>query len=94
MRSVGIDVIIGYGLSETTATVSCFREVGYEIGTAGKPLPGIDVKISDEGEILVKGPTVTPVITKIPRPTQPPSLKTGISAREMPDVSTCRAPSC
>lgn len=59
MRSVGIDVIIGYGLSETTATVSCFRETGYQIGTVGLPLPGIEVKISDEGEILVKGPTVT-----------------------------------
>ena len=59
MRSVGIDVIIGYGLSETTATVSCFRSVDYEIGTVGRPLPGIDVRISDEGEILVKGDTVT-----------------------------------
>lgn len=45
MRSVGIDVIIGYGLSETTATVSCFRETGYRIGTVGLPLPGIEVKI-------------------------------------------------
>lgn len=60
MRAVGIDLIIGYGLSETTATVSCFREVGYEIGTVGLPLPGVQVRISEEGEILVKGPTVTP----------------------------------
>ena len=59
MRSVGIDIVIGYGLSETTATVSCFRQTGYEIGTVGLPLPGIQVKISDEGEILVKGPSVT-----------------------------------
>ncbi|MDE6009831.1 MAG: long-chain fatty acid--CoA ligase [Muribaculaceae bacterium] len=60
MRSVGIDVIIGYGLSETTATVSCFRPTGYKIGTVGMPLPEVLVRISDEGEILVKGPTVTP----------------------------------
>lgn len=60
MRSVGIDVIIGYGLSETTATVSCFRPTGYQIGTVGLPLPEVQVRISDEGEILVKGPTVTP----------------------------------
>ena len=60
IRSVGIDLIIGYGLSETTATVSCFRETGYEIGTVGTPLPGISVRIDDNGEILVKGPTVTP----------------------------------
>ncbi len=66
MRSVGIDVIIGYGLSETTATVSCFRQTGYEIGTVGLPLPGIQVRISEEGEILVKGPTVTPGYFKNP----------------------------
>lgn len=66
MRSIGIDLIIGYGLSETTATVSCFRQTGYEIGTVGMPLPGIQVKISEEGEILVKGPTVTPGYFKNP----------------------------
>lgn len=60
MRSVGIDVIIGYGLSETTATVSCFPGYNYQIGTVGVPLPGVDVKIDEQGEILVKGPTVTP----------------------------------
>ncbi len=60
MRSVGIEVIMGYGLSETTATVSCYTAVGYEIGTAGRPLPGIKVRIDDNGEILVKGGTVTP----------------------------------
>ena len=60
MRSVGINVIIGYGLSETTATVSCFPDVGWEIGTVGIPLPGIKVRIDTNGEILVKGGTVTP----------------------------------
>ncbi len=60
MRSVGINVKIGYGLSETTATVSCFPETDYTIGTVGRPLHGIEVSISGEGEILVKAPTVTP----------------------------------
>lgn len=60
MRSVGIDIIIGYGLSETTATVSCFPDVDYEIGTVGHPLPGVKVRIDDNGEILVKAATVTP----------------------------------
>lgn len=60
-RSIGIDIIIGYGLSETTATVSCFRQTVYEIGTVGLPLPGISVRIDPaNGEILVKGATVTP----------------------------------
>lgn len=60
MRTVGIDVIIGYGLSETTATVTCFPDVGYEIGTVGVPLAGIKVRIDKSGEILVKGESVTP----------------------------------
>ena len=60
MRSVGIDIIIGYGLSETTATVSCYPDTGYEIGTVGIPLPGVKVRIDTNGEILVKADTVTP----------------------------------
>lgn len=67
LQSVGIDVVIGYGLSETTATVSCFQTPGFEIGTVGRPLPGIEVRISGEGEILVKGPTVTPGYYRNPR---------------------------
>lgn len=66
MRSVGIDVVIGYGLSETTATVTCFPETGYQIGTVGIPLPGVKVRIDDNGEILVKAPTVTPGYFKNP----------------------------
>lgn len=57
-RTIGIPICIGYGLSETTATVSCFPQVDYEIGTVGTPLPGVDVRIGDDNEILVKGPTV------------------------------------
>lgn len=67
MRSVGIDIVIGYGLSETTATVSCFRDTGWKIGTVGRPLPGIDVKISPEGEILVKADTVMAGYYKNPK---------------------------
>ena len=60
MRAIGVDVVIGYGLSETTATVSFYPNVGYEIGTVGIPLPGLKVRIDKNGEILVKGDTVTP----------------------------------
>ena len=57
-HSMGVNLVIGYGLSETTATVSCYPYVGYEIGSIGTVLPGIEVKIGEENEILVKGPTV------------------------------------
>lgn len=67
MRSVGIEVVVGYGLSETTATVSFYPPVDYQIGTVGVPLPGLKVRIDDNGEILVKGATVTPGYYKNPK---------------------------
>lgn len=57
-HTCGINVMIGYGLSETTATVTCFPRIGYEFGTVGTPIPDVHVKIAPDGEILVKGPTV------------------------------------
>lgn len=57
-HACGVNIVIGYGLSETTATVSCFPTTGYEIGTVGTVLPELDVRIGEENEILVKGPTV------------------------------------
>lgn len=67
MRSVGIEIVIGYGLSETTATVSFYPPVDYEIGSVGVPLPEVKVRIDESGEILVKGPTVTPGYYNNPR---------------------------
>ena len=58
LQSIDIHIIYGYGLSETTATVSCFLSKGFEIGTVGTIMPTIDVKIDENGEILVKGKTV------------------------------------
>ncbi len=58
-HSCGINIVIGYGLSETTATVTCYPEVGYEIGTVGTVMPRLQIKIDDNNnEILIKGPTV------------------------------------
>lgn len=58
LHACGVNIVIGYGLSETTATVSCFPTAGYEIGTVGTVLRGVHVRIGRENEILVKGPTV------------------------------------
>ncbi len=58
LRSIGVPIVYGYGLTETTATVSCFDYVGYEIGTVGKIMPDLQVKIGQDNEIMVKGKTV------------------------------------
>ena len=57
-HSIGVNIVIGYGLSETTATVSCFPPTGYEMGTVGTPIPRVEVRIGRDNEIQVKGPTV------------------------------------
>lgn len=54
----GIPIEIGYGLSETTATVTCYPFVNYKIGSVGTTMPRVEVKIGENNEILVKGPTV------------------------------------
>lgn len=54
-RAVGLPIVIGYGLTETTATVTSFDVESYKLGTTGIPLPNVQVKIGDDNEILVKG---------------------------------------
>jgi len=58
LHACGINIVIGYGLSETTATVTCYPAVGYEFGTVGTVMPEVQVRIGEQNEILVKGPTV------------------------------------
>lgn len=59
LQSVNIPIIIGYGLTETTATVSFYPEKKYVIGSIGTLMPEVDVRIDPENnEILVKGKTV------------------------------------
>lgn len=58
LQSIDVHIIYGYGLSETTASVSCFPAKGFRIGTVGKVMPEVDVKIGENNEILVKGDTV------------------------------------
>ena len=58
LRSMGVPIAYGYGLTETTATVSFFDPVGYEFGTVGRLIPDIEVKTGVDNEIMVKGRTV------------------------------------
>lgn len=60
VHSIGLDMIVGYGLTESLATVSCdHRGEPYTIGSVGRPIHGIQVRISEDGEVLLKGPTIT-----------------------------------
>ncbi len=69
-HATGIFVNYGYGATETTATVSCFKSDKYEFESVGTVLPGVEVKIGDGNEILVKGKTVFSGYYKKPEATQ------------------------
>lgn len=61
VHSVGIDMIVGYGLTESLATVSCdHRGKPFTVGSVGRPIEGIEIKIGENDEVLLKGPTITP----------------------------------
>ena len=60
VHSIGIKMIVGYGLTESLATVSCdHRDEPFTVGSIGRPIEGIDIKIGENSEILLKGPTIT-----------------------------------
>ncbi|WP_409308202.1 AMP-dependent synthetase/ligase [Pectobacterium sp. B1J-3] len=56
--SMGIRIVYGYGMTETCATVSCWEEQHYRLGSIGTPLPEIEVRIGADNEIQVRGATV------------------------------------
>lgn len=60
VHSIGLKMVVGYGLTESLATVSCdLLDKGYTIGSVGRPIDGIEVKIGENDEVLLKGPTIT-----------------------------------
>ncbi|WP_334166792.1 long-chain fatty acid--CoA ligase [Phocaeicola paurosaccharolyticus] len=70
VHSVGINMIAGYGLTESTATVSCQWKDDYDIGSVGKLMPNVQVKIGENDEVLLKGETITKGYYKKPEATK------------------------
>ena len=60
VHCLGLNMIVGYGLTESLATVSCdHRDEPFTIGSVGRPIEGIEIRIGENSEILLKGPTIT-----------------------------------
>ncbi len=56
--ALGLTILEGYGLTETTAAVTINRPDDYRFGSVGKPLAGVQVHIAEDGEVMVKSPTI------------------------------------
>jgi long-chain acyl-CoA synthetase len=68
--AVGIRIHEGYGLTETSPVIAVNTPVNHRIGTVGKILPNLEVRIADDGEILVRGPSVFKEYWNCPEETQ------------------------
>ena len=56
--SVGIAIYEGYGLTETSPVIALNSPVAHRMGSVGRPLPNLELKLADDGELLVRGPSV------------------------------------
>ena len=69
MHSINVLVLEGYGLTETMAASNLNTLTDFRFGTVGKPIPGVDIKIAADGEILIKGPNILREYYKRPEAT-------------------------
>ena len=67
---IGIRIHEGYGLTETSPVIAVNNPRAHRIGTVGKPLPNLQVRIAEDGEVLVRGPSIFKGYWKKPEETQ------------------------
>ena len=75
--AAGVTILQGYGLTETSPVISFSRPSRNIAGTVGEPLPGVEVKIAKDGEILTRGPHIMKGYFKDPEKTQSVLLEDG-----------------
>jgi long-chain acyl-CoA synthetase len=68
-HAAGIKILEGYGLTETAAGAVVNRPDDYRLGTVGKPLPGVQIKLGESNEVLIKGPNVMEGYHNLPEAT-------------------------
>ncbi|MGB9258074.1 MAG: long-chain fatty acid--CoA ligase [Candidatus Korobacteraceae bacterium] len=66
---VGIRIHEGYGLTETSPVIALNNPINHRLGTVGKPMPNVEVRIADDGEVLVRGPSIFKGYWKMPEET-------------------------
>ena len=66
---IGIRIHEGYGLTETSPVIALNNPINHRLGTVGKPMPNIEVRIADDGEVLVRGPSIFKGYWKMPEET-------------------------
>jgi long-chain acyl-CoA synthetase len=67
---IGVRIFEGYGLTETSPVIALNNREYYRLGTVGRPLPNVECRIADDGELLVRGPSVTQGYWNLPEETR------------------------